>query len=166
MKFAKACETADTVELVGVRVEYKNTTAMTILHASLAGTSVEDFYNIVSMASNLKKATIGPYITEHYFDMFRQLAVIEDDIRFKRKNAESRQFVISFERLHCFQSIQFLIRGNTIFAIANMRSCNAKDNLAMDAALVAYCAQRIRSTGWQDAEIHVIMNIGSLHIFR
>lgn len=111
---------------------------------------------------------IGSYIVSHYSDAFAQLKELISSIN--NQNIESRQFIVKFDKAHCFQSIQFLIREKHVIAICNMRSCNYIENFFTDAFIVGDMAQQVADKitilYGDTPEIAVCMHIGSLHIFR
>lgn len=117
-----------------------------------------------------KEKVIGPYITEKYFLLVPSLkeAVkqVVDDCN------ETRRAVITFPKEHCFQSIQFLLRENTINVVCFMRSCDAVKNLPYDAWL---CSKLADMFGYYLHELteespykyhKVTMMFGSLHMYK
>ena len=132
------------------------------------GLNMVDAYNIVKYATYGEETSVGPYIISHYVDMFKQLENLSDVIT--EGNIWSRQHVIQFPAIHCFQSIQFLFRDNEANVVVNMRSCNYRKNFLMDVFLSYYCGITLAKAIEEKYKctmdrIHVIMNIGSLHIF-
>ena len=128
----------------------------------------------------------GLYKSKEYFDIFKQVK----DFCKKIENGDqqevytelvtSRRLVHLFKPEHCFTSIQFLVRPriedpfiDEVIVIANMRSCNCADNLFTD-WLICYtlgemvrCAFMCAFPDFLIAEgIDLVMNVGSLHIFK
>lgn len=160
-------ETSSTRELIGERVVVSNGGYDEIAKSYAADGNIVLKLLYCSIAKKVTKA--GPFLTHHYFDMFKQLSGICNYIKGSMNDQpevlESRQFIIKFEPKHCFQSMQFLLRGDTVYIISNMRSCNFKKNLLYDVLLSALCANMVKQIV-QAKGICVIMNIGSLHIFK
>lgn len=87
------------------------------------------------------------------------------------KRGETRQMVVQFDKLHCFQYIQFLVRGDSLYVLCSMRSCNFKKNLKEDVLLTAILAENVKSVLENQLDISlkdiiIRFNIGSLHIFK
>lgn len=111
--------------------------------------------------------TIGPYIASYYWDLFNQAREIGTQLITGMQGQESRQLVISFPKLHCFQSIQILLRHNAINVITTMRSCNYDENFMTDIFISYMVGEVIRScSGCTTNHINVMMSIGSLHIYK
>lgn len=164
MKF----ETPTTYEAVGVHFKLKNAD---ISMFKCLGLDLAQAYSIVDNAKNgNSKAIIGPYKIEHYVDIFKQLENLSEMIT--EDNIWSRQFIIQLPAIHCFQSIQFIMRNDALHIVVNMRSCNFKVNLITDIFISYYCGETLaqlmeeKFNGYTFDKIHVIMNIGSLHIFK
>lgn len=162
-------QTSTTYELICPQIQFMELSDKAFEEMGLdLGTA----YSIVSNAiSGNDKVIIGPYQIHAYVDMFKQLEQLKKSIN--RENCESRQFIIRFGRLHCFQTIQILIRDNEVFAVANMRSCCFDTHLLTDAFMTYMCGVYVADeifdkgvTGGESLKVNVIMNIGSLHIFK
>lgn len=159
-------ETPTTFEAVGAHFKLKDLTNEAFKELGL---NMTDAYNIVKYATCGEETSVGPYIISHYIDMFKQLKNLSEVIT--EGDIWSRQYVIQFPAIHCFQSIQFLFRDNEVFVVVNMRSCNFRKNFLMDVFLSYYCGVTLAQAIEEKYEctmdrIHVIMNIGSLHIFK
>ncbi len=159
-------ETPTTFEAVGAHFKLKD---LDDNFFKELGLNMVDAYNIVKYATHCEETSVGPYIISHYVDMFKQLENLSEVIT--EGDIWSRQYVIQFPAIHCFQTIQFLFRGNEVHVVVNMRSCNFRKNFLMDVFLSYYCgitlAQAIEEKYKCTMDrIHVIMNIGSLHIFK
>ena len=119
---------------------------------------------------NLETKQIGPYDTSYYLFMVNSVKALTKTIL--DDCLETRRAVIQFPVSHCFQSIQFLIRENTIHVICTMRSCNAIKNLPMDMWICGYLADIYREAVKKVFGISlydtykITMNIGSLHVFK
>ena len=115
---------------------------------------------------------VGPYITEKYFMMIPDLKIAVSQL--VRDNIDSRRCVIKFPSEHCFQSIQFLLRENTINVVCFMRSCDAIKNLPHDIWLCSFLADMfsyyITETKIVEErpykEYNISMFFGSLHIYK
>jgi hypothetical protein len=160
-------KTEKTYQLVGASPRFYDITTQKL---QTMGVDTNQGINIVTQAM-LKNALaiIGEYKISHYVGMFEQLRELEQTML--RQSVESRQLVISFPKLHCFQNIQFLFRDKEVFIIINMRSCNFRKNFLTDLFLGYYCGT-ILAVAWEQKygftfdTFNVIMNIGSLHIFK
>lgn len=163
----------------GMFFKTKTTNEHTCFHAAfmnvsdealaMAGLDLKKAYELYGLILNeATEASRGPYKVSKYIDMFRQVAQIAVVLKHNAIDTESRQLVIQFEKLHCFQSIQLLLRGNSIIVETHMRSCNFDKNFLMDLFLSYSCALRLSKLLkgiFTFTQIHVIMNIGSLHSF-
>lgn len=120
--------------------------------------------------TKMEEKNIGPYITQKYFMLIPALKKAIKHI--KEDCLETRRCVIDFPPEHCFRSIQFLIRGNTIHVVCYMRSCNAIKNLPHDIWICSKMADIFseyvtKLTGEHPYEFHSItMMFGSLHVFK
>ena len=154
-----------TKELTNVAIITNNTTASSF--AESLDIIEESFLFKSAFDANDADRTFGPYNMKYYCYMNKELehvgSILLNDIC-------SRQGVAYFKELHCFLSIQFLVRDGKLVAIANMRSCNCVENLRMDTMitiLFAYRVKAILSSKYEiNDKIDVFMNIGSLHIFE
>ena len=131
----------------------------------------EDFSReFIKSIATFEKKEIGPYITEKYFLLIPALK--EAIMQLKNDCAETRRCVITFPSEHCFQSIQFLIRENTVHVICYMRSCNVIKNLPHDILICSIMADIFSKyvkdlLGIEVYEHHSIsMLFGSLHVFK
>ena len=131
----------------------------------------EDFSReFIKSIATFEEKEIGPYITEKYFLLIPALK--EAIMQLKNDCIETRRCIIKFPSEHCFQSIQFLIRENTVHVICYMRSCNAIKNLPHDILICSIMADIFSSyakdlTGIELYPYHSIsMLFGSLHVFK
>ena len=160
-------ETPKTYELVASRFKLTNIKKDDFDYFGLDKKKREMIVDGISSGRNIK---VGPYQLCEYFDMFMQLDGIAQSLYLK--NLWSRQHVITFRKLHCFQNIQFLFRDEKVIVVVNMRSCNYVDNLLMDIYLATFCGHHLMcfvnefNTYCTFNQVDVIMNIGSLHIFK
>jgi hypothetical protein len=159
-------DTPTTFELVGAHYKLREVDMETFIDLGL---DIEMAHKMIKMSIYEIPGQVGPYHTQYYIDMFKQLENLCTNLT--EASIESRQFTITFPAKHCFQSIQVLFRGENVYCIAYMRSCNFKKNFLMDAYLTYYCGLCMKNhiqpyRGCTNANFHVIMNIGSLHIFK
>lgn len=166
--------TPTTYELLGVCMAFDNMSFKDLVDGGLD----------VALAHKLHEAFIKEDVTavcDHYVmadysrmfvDLHKILTRIEwadfDDIY-------NRQMIIQFPADHCVQYMQFLVRSLdresiTLFAINNMRSCNFEYNFLPDAYIAYMCAhaisEKIMRAHYVHTKINVVMQIGSLHIFK
>lgn len=163
-------ETSDTYEAIGVSLALTDVKE-SLFHderiVELSNFNHDKVQSFLDHAAKGSDTTIGPYTSSFYFDMFNQLFELAGKIENGNVPLDSRQLVIQFPKLHCFQSIQILIRGQEITVISNMRSCNYEDNFVTDVYLTYTLGKMLRNLcGYTNHKIHVIMHIGSLHIFK
>ena len=155
-----------TYEFCGVSCEFRGTTDQI---KEIFDISDEFEYNFVQAISSFKKKQIGPYITEKYFHIIPSIK--EAVKQFKVDCFETRRCVIDFPEEHCFRSIQFLIRDNTINVVCFMRSCDAIKNLPKDMWLCSKMADMLsyyinRTLGLHPYKYQKIkMMFGSLHVY-
>lgn len=173
------CETPTTHEWVGAHLTFKDLNEVKLF--KLMKVKNYDKANKVVLAIFADKLDeeIKPYIISDYADILPQIVSIVNSIDKCEKPIQSRQFIITFKPLHCFQSIQFLIRSSGITVISAMRSCNFIDNFWIDLYLsyslgelllqmlkVGDVGNKNLSNVCTNPKVCVIMNIGSLHIFK
>lgn len=163
-------ETETTYEAINVRVSLGGVDVMLFQYADLIeflGFNHGKAQDFVWHAIKGSDVTVGPYIASYYWDAFEQARQIGSQLLSGEQSYESRQLIIGFPKIHCFQNIQILFRHNAINVIANMRSCNYEVNFMTDlyicymVAEVLMCACRCTKR-----QINVMMNIGSLHIYK
>lgn len=162
-------ETKATYEAVGIRISM-NADEMFFQyadHIDFPGFSYSDAVQFVDDICKGKDVVVGPYISSYYKQAFDRVQLIGKDLYAGGYDFESRRLVVDFPREHCFQNVQFLFRKNTLIVIANMRSCNYEENFMMDLFL-CYSLGRILLNCCRciSFPIFIIMNIGSLHIFK
>ena len=121
----------NTYELLGTKVDVMLSDTKTVKEIFNISDEFESEF-VESICKFIPKA-IGPYITEKYFLLIPELKAAVDQL--KNDCEETRRAVITFPKEHCFQSIQFLVRENTINVVCFMRSCDAVKNLPCDAWL-------------------------------
>jgi hypothetical protein len=161
-------ETETTHEIFGFSRHFEN--VMDSDFEDAEGFDVVSAHDIVMSARMaLSQITLGAYKVSHYISMFWQLDNLTRVMT--GANKESRQFVITFPATHCFQGMQFLFRGEELIVITTMRSCNLEVNFVTDCYL-SYAAARLLQKRAHELwpcsaqTIRVIMNIGSLHVFK
>ena len=160
-------ETRDTLEVVATRWELVDVIAGSFYEAGVDKHMFQAFIEMVTRPDHVEM--IGPFVIDDYVDAFVQLGRLIESITVE--NIESRQHIITFPKLHCFTSIQFMLRDYTVDAICTMRSCNALKNFMNDACLTTLMANMVlhyvRDSYIMDArKVNVIMQIGSLHLFK
>ena len=121
-------EVNGTYELVGEKVDVLLTSTDTI--KEMFGISDEFEREFVKSVCEFREKIIGPYITEKYFMMVPGIKLAVEQL--KDDCTETRRAVVMFPKEHCFQSVQFLLRENTINIVCYMRSCDAVKNLPHD----------------------------------
>ena len=131
----------------------------------------EDVLNAFCRATHcFNKIQAGPYDTSKYLHLFPALKKSVKHLAFDCK--ETRRCVIQFPEGHCFQSIQFLLRDNTVNVVCFMRSCDAIKNLPYDIWLCSYLADVFANyveevVGIRPYLAHNIkMMFGSLHVYK
>lgn len=122
----------------------------------------------IKAISNFEATKVGPYITEKYFLLIPDLK--DAVMQIKLDNKGTRRSVISFPKEHCFQSIQFLVREETIHVVCYMRSCDAIKNLPYDLWLCSFLADMF-SYYMEDGkriykQHYITMSFGSLHVYK
>lgn len=161
-------EVGNTYELAGEKVTFMLSETKAIKEMfEITDEFAHDFIEAISM---FKDKTMGPYITEKYFSLIPALKSAAD--QFKRDSSNTRRAVITFPKEHCFQSIQFLLRDNTINIVCYMRSCDSVKNLPYDAWLCYTLADMLNYyltdiLGARPYKYHKLtMMFGSLHIYK
>ena len=172
-------DTDRTFELAAARIDFPDMSVAVLKKMgdnSMLDFDIADATRVVTYAAfGAKDKTIGVYDINYYLLAFEQLKEIADNLTID--NMESRQFIIKFDKIHCFQDIHILIRNDKVKVITNMRSCNLQRNFLTD-AYISYIIgftvmQRMKqiymnskSCKQVTKNVDVIMNIGSLHIFK
>jgi hypothetical protein len=124
----------------------------------------------VEAITHFKEKKIGPYITEKYFGLIPALKesmrqLVDDCV-------ETRRCVIQFPPEHCFQSMQFILRENTVNVVCYMRSCDAVKNLPHDIWICSKMADIYSSYLESMLKIHpyaerkISISFGSLHVYK
>lgn len=140
--------------------------------------NIEEIFNIspeftrefTDALFKFQNKTIGPYQMDKY--LFLVPAVMDAITMLEKDCFETRRAVIQFPPEHCFQSIQFIIRENTINTICYMRSCNAIKNLPHDIWICSLLSDMFKSQANEVYGINlypyhkITMVIGSLHVFK
>lgn len=162
-----ANEVNDTYEEVGISHRFIGTTNTIKEMFNISDGFERDFIKAIT---EFDETTVGPYITEKYFMLIpalkKAMRQLKDDCY------ETRRCIIQFPDEHCFQSMQFLIRENTVHVVCYMRSCNAVKNLPVDLWLCSKMADIFKkyiadTVGEHLYEYHAItMMFGSLHVFK
>lgn len=161
-------EVNDTYELIGQSIETNLASSLAVQNMfNIDDDFKEKFIN--SLFENIK-TEIGPYITEKYLFLLPTLKA--SMLQLKLDCNETRRCVISFPPEHCFQTIQFLLRENTVNVVCYMRSCDAVKNLPYDMWLCSfladlysdYCKDVLNKKVYKVYKI--TMMFGSLHIYK
>ena len=120
--------------------------------------------------THFEEVMVGPYDTSKYLHL---LPSIKKCLKHLKSDCyDTRRCVITFPSEHCFQSIQFLYRDNTINVICFMRSCDAIKNLAYDMWLCSFLGDVFKKhfedvTGLKPHPVNrIVMTIGSLHVYK
>lgn len=103
------------------------------------------------------------YDSQHYLFLNDEIKKVRE--QFREDCVATRRAVFAFPSTHCFDSIQILVRDGEVIITINMRSCNAYKNLACD----LFLAQRLALEATNEIAtkgVHLIANIGSLHLFK
>lgn len=93
-------------------------------------------HEFVEAISKFDEKVIGNYIAKEYFLLIPSVKKAVSKIKFDCN--ETRRAVINFPEEHCFQTIQFILRENTVNIVCYMRSCNAIKNLRNDAWICSF----------------------------
>jgi hypothetical protein len=170
------CKTQTTYEAIDIKIEYRNMLAKVLSDSAKAELRTGPcMYDVVQASKVVTHATLGNadkvlgvYKIEKYIDAFQQLEGLM--AKLSKADIESRQLIVQFEPIHCFQTIQLLVRRKQIFVICNMRSCNFKVNYLTDVYIAYFMGVllqwRLKELKCTTPQINVIMNVGSLHIFK
>ena len=166
--YKKGLDVGKTYELVGTKVDFMLAETNSI--KEILNISDEFETEFIEAICKFQEKTIGPYITEKYFLLVPELKVAVDQL--KSDCNETRRAVITFPKEHCFQSIQFLVRENTINVVCFMRSCDAIKNLPHDAWLcykladmfACYMNETVEENPYKCHKL--TMMFGSLHVFK
>lgn len=165
----EAREINGTYEFIGRTIEFVGNTAMV---KSTFGITDDFEREFISAISKFEKKEIGPFLTEKYFLLLPGIKMAMGKLI--RDCDETRRCVLNFPPEHCFQSVQFLLRDNTVHVVCYMRSCNAVKNLPYDMWLCAKMADiyaqtfmkmfpnKSRPYGYYS----ISMMFGSLHMFK
>lgn len=164
----KGNDVKNTYELLGEKVDVMLANTTTV--KEIFNISDEFESEFIEAVCKFQPKTIGPYITEKYFLLIPALKAAVDQL--KDDCQETRRAVINFPKEHCFQSIQFLVRENTINAVCFMRSCDAIKNLPYDAWLCYkladmfgyYMNETLKESPYKCYK--VTMMFGSLHVYK
>lgn len=157
-----------TYELVGMKVDIMLASTKTI--KEILNVSDEFEKEFIESICKFDPKIIGPYITEKYFMLMPALKATVDQL--KDDCGETRRAIITFPREHCFQSIQFLVRENTINVVCFMRSCDAIKNFPYDAWLcykladmfAYYMNETLEESPYKCHKL--TMMFGSLHVYQ
>lgn len=161
-------EVKGTYELTGEKIDFMLAETNTIKDMfSISNEFENEFVESICKFQNKK---LGPYITEKYFLLIPELKAAVDQL--KNDCEETRRAVITFPKEHCFQSIQFLVRENTINVVCFMRSCDAIKNLPYDAWLCYkladmfeyYMNETLEESPYKCHKL--TMMFGSLHVYK
>ena len=158
----------DTYELIGEKIEVSFATKEKVIE--MLGLDSEITDKFTHAICNQMKVQVGPFDTDKY--LFLVPAIKEAVAQLKFDCNETRRAIIQFPKEHCFQSIQFLYRENTIHIVCSMRSCNAIKNLPYDIWLCFQVADIFKyymkeTLGLTPYTFSVLtMMFGSLHVFE
>ena len=94
------------------------------------------------MLKNKTNGIYGPYDMTKYHDIFDKLDNAIELL--STDNINTRRAILQFDKEHCFQYIQFLIRNNKLTVICNMRSCNVNENYKSDIFICSILADRFK----------------------
>jgi hypothetical protein len=166
-----ANEVRDTYEIVGGKCIFLSSTEdIKHLFSNICDITDEFEREFLQAITHFDDKKIGPYITEKYFHL---LPSLKEALRhLKEDGIETRRCVIGFPPEHCFQTIQFLLRDNTVNVVCYMRSCDAIKNLPYDAWICSKLADIFSKYltdlfGIRPYEQHKIrMMFGSLHVYK
>lgn len=163
----EALEVRGTYEVIGETVRIKGSIKDIKELFEIDNDFERQFIRAISTFEDVK---IGPYIASRYFNL---IPGIKKAIRNMVLDCyETRRCVIPFPSDHCFQSIQFLIRENTVNVVCYMRSCDAIKNLPHDIWLCSKMADIFAGciSKMMDEELYKFYDIrmvfGSLHAFK
>ena len=127
-------------------------------------------YDFIKAISTFERKNIGPYDTSKYFMIIPSIK--EAIMQLLVDCVETRRCVINFPKEHCFQSVQFLIREETIHVVCHMRSCNVIKNLPHDILICSIMADIFTSllNNVINKEVYdyhsITISFGSLHVFK
>lgn len=161
-------ETNGTYEFVGKGLKTSLIKTEDIIEMFNLDTGILDEF--VKSISMFEEKRVGPYQTDKYFLLIPDLK--EAVSQLKLDNPESRRCVITFPKEHCFQTIQFLVRENTINVVCFMRSCDVIKNLPYDLWLCSFLADLFghymsESMSTNPYTAHKItISFGSLHVYK
>lgn len=160
-------------EVICVRCEMFDMSVKTI---SELGADLKECQRIIRMIFFGDAERVGVYESKYYEAMQRQFTEMVTQI--SAKGVSSRQFSITFDSLHCFQSMQFLYREGTVIALVSMRSCNFYKNFAYDVFIIYFMLGLFRARvalalGYElgspeenNIAKNIVLTIGSLHILE
>lgn len=163
----EASEVNGTYEVIGETIQVFGST---IAIKEIFGIDTEFEYQFLKSISTFDEVVIGPYDTSKYFNLIPTLKkevghILSDCLT-------TRRCVITFPPEHCFQSIQFLIRENTVNVVCYMRSCNVIKNLPHDIWICSQMADIFSSyvENLTNEKLYTVnkikMMFGSLHVFK
>lgn len=160
-------QVGNTYEFLGEKIEFGFFTVHGIIEALGLDTDITDGFMESICTQNPK--VVGPFDTSKY--MFLVPEIKAAVCQLKDDCPETRRAVIQFPKEHCFQSIQLILRENTVNVVCTMRSCNAIKNLPYDIWLCYQVAETfkyyVKETLGISPYTHSVltMMIGSLHVF-
>lgn len=161
-------EVNNTKEMINNSTTYYNITTAEILNTFDLDLSLT--MNFEYDVDNKIINKYGPYEMTKYHNIFDNLREAMQNLI--TDNINTRRCVIQFDKEHCFQNIQFLIRNNKLIVICNMRSCNVIDNFKSDIYICSLLADRFKKiyanmfSKSLEQTHDICMNIGSLHIIK
>ena len=160
-----------TYELIGKKVELAFMTTDRL--KEMLDVDNEFEREFVEAISTFDSKKIGPYITSKYFTLIPSVKKAVKQMKIDCN--ETRRAVIKFPEEHCFQTIQFILRDNTVNVICYMRSCDAIKNFKYDAWLCSFLGDVFKHEFekiMDDVDLapylynKVTMFFGSLHAYK
>lgn len=148
----------NTMEVTGVMFTLENVKKKHIIKGfKIHPLNAEDFMNMVKGKTF---DNIFGYISHEYQSQYEALDMRV--IPMIQKDPNTRQAVLIFESAHCFQSIQFLKRGDTVKVVCFMRSCDIEQKLPYDMLFLHMLGKKVaKAVGCENVTISVAF--GSLH---
>lgn len=154
-----------TYELTGESLHFKNLCLEDLFDKF--GIDHDEAVDFIVSISNFVSKQIGPYDTSKYFNVISGTNAACD--QFTIDSIDTRRAVVTFPPEHCFQSIQFLVRGGKIIIVCNMRSCDAIKNLLFDAYICMGLSNLVSKRVFGHINLgptDLYMHFGSLHVFK
>lgn len=160
-------DVSGTYEFTGTSCMFQGTTEDVKDIFKITDEFERDFIEAISKFIDLD---IGPYHTPAYFLLIPGVKNALKHMKFDC--LDSRRCVITFPEEHCFQSIQFLVRENSVNVVCFMRSCDVIKNLPWDIWICSKLADIFSKYLEDTVGVHpypyhkITMMFGSLHVFK